>query len=47
MTVWMAYETDGDSGYYRIALFSTLEKAEEYLKALTPGYGQIKVMVVN
>lgn len=47
MTVWVYYETDGDSGWYRVALFSTVEKAEAHKKKRDSAYGRITVMTVK
>jgi hypothetical protein len=53
MQVWMYYETDGDSGYYAIRLFSSRKAAERYRKQLeqdTPveaAYGHIKPVEVR
>lgn len=46
MTVWMYYETDGDSGYYRIRLFSTQEKAEDWRRKRNDAYGRVSVYTV-
>lgn len=48
MVVWMYYETDGDAGYYRIALFSTKEKAAVYQKRHgTNGYSHVDRILVD
>ena len=47
MTVWMYYETDGDSGYYSIQLFSTEAKAEAYRKRKQSAYGGVEQIVVQ
>jgi len=47
MTVWMYYTTDGDSGYYRIKLFSTKVKAERYKIQEGSAYGNIKEIEVE
>jgi len=43
--VWMYLETDGDSGYYAVRLFTTKAKAEAYKASRTDSeraYAQIK-----
>lgn len=40
-------ETDGDTGFYAIELFSTSEKAEEYKKFKDNPYGDITEIVVD
>jgi hypothetical protein len=47
MIVWMYYETDGDSGYYRIRLFDTEEKAKTFQKEHGTAYGHVKHMMVH
>lgn len=45
--VWMYYETDGDSGYYRIKLFSTEKKAEAYKKKINSAYGAVTSVMID
>jgi len=47
MKVWMYYETDGDSGFYSIKLFSTEKKAREYAKKKNDSYGNIGELTVE
>lgn len=46
-TVWMYYQTDGDSGFYAIKLFSTKQKADDFYKKNGSAYGAISEIVVN
>ena len=46
-TIWMYFETDGDSGYYHIKLFSTKEKAEVYKLEEDNAYGRIGEVTIN
>lgn len=46
MMVWMYYTTDGDSGYYRVKLFSSKRKAEAYLAAHQHGYSHVDAVEV-
>jgi len=41
MILFMYYETDGDSGYYGIKLFSTMDKALAYKKFKNNAYGRV------
>lgn len=43
----MYYETDGDSGYYAIRLFSTKWKAEKYRDKLDDAYGRVKSIEID
>ncbi len=45
--VWMYYTTDGDSGYYRIKLFSSKAKAEAHAKQQNSGYGNVEAVYVE
>lgn len=47
MTIYMYYETDGDSGYYSIRLFTTEQKALNYKEKMKSAYGHIKEMKVE
>lgn len=47
-TVWMFYDTDEDSGYYDIRLFSTKEKAlASYKRNHNEGYSKIEEIEVD
>ena len=45
--VWVYYETDGDSGWYRVKVFSTMEKAEAYKRKRDSAYGHVSVMTME
>ena len=47
MTLWMYYETDGDSGYYAIKLFRTQSEAEKWKARQKSAYGRTKQAIVN
>ena len=50
MTVWMYFTTDGDAGYYRIALFTSRAKAEAWMKACRErdgAYGRVEEIAVK
>jgi hypothetical protein len=46
--VWMYYETDGDSGYYSIVLFTTKAAADRHhAQQRDKAYGKVKQVEVN
>lgn len=47
MQIWMYYQTDGDSGYYHIRLFSTVDKALAYQKKKHNAYSDICRITVD
>jgi tRNA(Ile2) C34 agmatinyltransferase TiaS len=46
-SVFMYYETDGDAGYYDIALFSTRALAEAYQIQKNDAYGKVDEIKVD
>lgn len=47
MTIWVYYETDGDSGWHSIKLFRTYEQAESYYKLKHNAYGHVASMILE
>jgi hypothetical protein len=47
LTVWMYYETDGDSGYYGIKLFATKQKADAYATQKGDAYRNVASIKVE
>ena len=46
--LWIAYSTDGDSGWYKVRIFTTREEAEKYKKEkLQEGYGRVDEIEVD
>ncbi len=41
MKLWIYYETDGNSGWHWVKLFSSKEKAETYKKQKSDDYGHV------
>lgn len=47
MTLWIYYETDGDSGWYRVKLFHTKISADNYRKFADSAYGKVEQIDVQ
>lgn len=45
--MFVYYESDGDSGWYNVRLFSTKENAEEYKQRIHSSYGGIHELEVD
>jgi len=43
----MYYVTDGDAGYYNIHLFSTAQKAKDYMQKRNNAYGNVQEIEVK
>ena len=46
-TVWLYYETDGDSGYYHLQVFASEQKARAYQKSKNSAYGNVREVGVR
>jgi hypothetical protein len=47
MTIWMYYETDGDSGYFNIKLFTNQNAAMRWKALKYSGYGKVESIEVS